>query len=80
MIAYPPCITDFDWKDLHGKILKIAVAEANPECLEFYTQVYGMDEKGTFWLLAEIPFNQERKPNEKKTKKNKKTQKLRNPK
>jgi hypothetical protein len=46
-------VYNFQWKELHKKILKIAVAEPNPEVLEFLGQVYGMDEKGTVYLLHE---------------------------
>lgn len=53
----PKVIHTFEWKDLHKKILQIAVAEANPECLEFNTQVYGHDlENGVIYVLAEIPY------------------------
>lgn len=59
MIIYPP-IKSFEWPELHGKILKIAVAEANPEGLEFTTQVFGRDiETGTAYLMAEIPSRHE---------------------
>ena len=43
----------FKWKELHGKFLKIAVAEPNPECLE-PGQVYGFDpETGVTYVLHE---------------------------
>ncbi len=54
MIVYPETITKFDWQDLHGKILKIGVAQPNPECLEFFGQVFGLDVKtGTTYVLFE---------------------------
>lgn len=53
----PKVIHTFDWKDLHKKCLMIGVAEANPECLEFKTQVFGTDlDSGVTYVLAEIPF------------------------
>jgi hypothetical protein len=53
MIYQASAIRQFDWKDLHGKIVKIAVIEPNPEVLEFYGQVYAMDDMGTTYLLHE---------------------------
>jgi hypothetical protein len=45
----------FKWSDLHGKILKIAVAQPNPDVLEFTGQVFGIDvETGKTYVLAEF--------------------------
>lgn len=53
--ALPPkTIKKFKWKDLHGKFFKLAVAEPNPECLEPYGAVYGMDDKGVIYVLLEF--------------------------
>lgn len=53
-MIFTPGPKPFKWSDLHGKVLKIAVAEPNPEGLEFVGQVYGLDvETGAMYVLAE---------------------------
>jgi len=61
MVAGPKIIRTFKWKDLHNKVLKIAVAEPDPEVLEFTGQVFAMDEKSNVWLLHEWLFKKEKK-------------------
>lgn len=51
---FPEPINTFKWSDLDGKVLMIRVAQPNPECLEPLGQVYGMDEKGTIYILHEF--------------------------
>lgn len=54
MVEYPKCIDKFKWKDLDKKVVRIVVAELNPECLEFTGQVYAMDlESGKIYLIHE---------------------------
>jgi hypothetical protein len=54
-MIYNNHVAPFEWKDLHGKIVKIAVADPNPECLEFTGQVWAKDlETGKIYLIKEF--------------------------
>ena len=54
MINFPSVKTTFKWTDLHKRIVRIVVAEPNPECLEPYGRVYAQDlESDVIYLLAE---------------------------
>ena len=46
--------TAFNWIDLHKKVVRIVVAEPNPECFEPLGQVWAQDlESGKIYLIAE---------------------------
>lgn len=47
-------VRKFRWRDLHKKIVRISVAEPNPDCLEPLGVVYATDEKGVTYILAEF--------------------------
>lgn len=47
------CIREFDWKDLDGKIVKIAVAPPDPSVLEPIGQVFAVDSDMKIYILHE---------------------------